>query len=270
MESFEDVNDLGEPETTESTIDNDNETSSDIQDDLDMSWLDEQERIQNIQTSYFREPMGSIHVKYIYINQNQYINNIIHEKHALEMFTPLNIINRTPYVPYGSPDSNVHRGMDASGSVLKNDILLRLIQSKKTVTPVSKYKLVDILLYHVDLEPEHIQSYSKSENFIEQSSGFFKVLPIIGNIQISPSIFIFHSTNTLYFIFQEVEIEKAKNKVVLKSILKTRKNQDIESDTEAGPGSGSLKHKSNNTNTKKVRIALRPVGNVRKTRKHYD
>lgn len=247
---MEEFNDIGEPNHIEHNTNVDifnrdhDVNSDDATDNLDMSWLDEQERIQNIQTNYVREPMGSIHVKFIYINQNQYIDNIIHEKHALEMF------------------------IDASGSVLANDILLRLIQSKKLVTPVSKYKLVDILLYHVDLEPEHIQSYSKTENLTEQSAGFFKVLPILGNIQISPSIFIFHSTNTLYFIFQEVEIEKTTHSVVLKSILKTRKNQGI------GEPVSSQKP---NHNTKKVRISLGLASSsknglgcgLRKTRKQY-
>jgi len=117
---------------------------------------------------------------------------------------------------------------------------LKLIQSKKLFTPDSKYKLIDILKYNVELEPENIQSYSKTENIVEKSAGFFKVLPIIDDIVISPSIFIFHGINAIYFIFQEVKTEKHRH--TIKSILKHSKMDEISASTSS--------HKS----TKKVRI----------------
>lgn len=193
--------------------------------DLDESWIRDQERLQNIQKNYCREPMSNIDLFSIYINQNLYIDRIICEKQVLESHT-----------------NNVD-------SILKKELLLKLIQSKKLFTPNSKYKLMDILTYHVDLEPEHIQSYSKTENIAEKSSGFFKVLPILDDLVITPSIFIFHGVNAIYFLFQEVKTEKLRN--TIKSILKPNINtNNNNTDNSNDNVQSSLK------STKKVRICI--------------
>ena len=41
--------------------------------DLDISWIEEQEKLQTVDKNYFRESMDSITVKIIYININLYI-----------------------------------------------------------------------------------------------------------------------------------------------------------------------------------------------------
>jgi hypothetical protein len=170
-------------------------------DDLDMSWINEEERIQNIESNYYREPMEFVNAYFIYINQNHYIDKILCEKYDLEI------------KPNGS------------GSLLNKGSLLQIIQTKKIKTLHSKYKLIDILKYNVDLEPEHIQAYSKNgELDVDiKNSKFFKTIAIFDEVEFSPSIFIFHSINGLYFFFQEVEVEKHKQlpRKSLKSILKT-------------------------------------------------
>jgi len=45
---------------------------------LDMSWIDEQERIIN--NDYYREPVSSVRLITLYINQNDYINEIKKER----------------------------------------------------------------------------------------------------------------------------------------------------------------------------------------------
>jgi hypothetical protein len=173
----------------------------DSNDDLDMSWINEEERIQNMESNYYREPMEIINAYFIYINQNQYIDKILCEKFDLEKTT------------------------DGSGSLLSKETLLQIIQTKKIKTLHSKYKLIDILQYHIDLEPEHIQAYSKNGELDvdTKDSRFFKSVGIFDALVFTPSIFIFHSINGIYFFFQEVEVEKVKTnyKKSLKSILKT-------------------------------------------------
>jgi len=194
----------------------------DSDNDLDVSWIKDQERLHDIQTNYCREPMQSIDLIYIYINQNLYIDKILYEKQVLE-----------PHI------NNVD-------SVLKKEILLKLIQSKKLFTPGSKYKLIDIMTYNVEMEPTNIQSYSKTENIVENSAGFFKVLPIIDDIIITPSIFIFHGVNAIYFVYQEVKVER--NRHTVKSILKTKIDIESSKTEEREPLKCSQK------TTKKVRI----------------
>jgi hypothetical protein len=176
-------------------------------DDLDMSWLNEQERIQNIQSNYYREPMEIINMYFIYINQNQYIEKILCEKYDLEIVS--------------------------NGSLLNKETLLKIIQNKKIKTLNTRYKLIDILQYHVELEPEHIQSYCKNGEHYPSSQKIFKNISVFDEVFFSPSIFIFHGINCLYFIFQEVETINTKNRKSMKSILKSysivdSKNQDRE------------------------------------------
>ena len=37
---------------------------------LDISWINEQSRIQNIHQNYFKEPMENINAYYLFINKN--------------------------------------------------------------------------------------------------------------------------------------------------------------------------------------------------------
>ena len=107
-----------------------------ISNDLDTTWITEHERLSSIHENYLREPMESIHVYYIYINRNHYIEKIIND--VLELTIERNKQN----------------------SYLSKENLLQIIQTKKLKTPFSKYKLIDVVSFVVDLEPENIQSYS--------------------------------------------------------------------------------------------------------------
>jgi hypothetical protein len=95
-------------------------------------------------------------------------------------------------------------------SIFPRDKFLLLIQTKKK-RGNKKYRLSELLLYNVELEPENLQNYSKTK----QSNTYLKILSIMDDIRIPPSIVIFHTINTLYFIFQEI-IELPNTKPILK------------------------------------------------------
>jgi hypothetical protein len=118
------------------------------------------------------------------------------------------------------------------------DSVLGIIQKNK-VSSSKKYKLLDVLVYHVDLEPQHIQSFSKVSDLNDHSRSFFKVLPIVDEISIPPSIFIFHSLNSVFFMYKEVENTPNKHSHTIKSILKPT----------------SVTNEVKHTHTKKVRIS---------------
>jgi len=186
--------------------------NEDSDDDLDQdfSWVLEQDRLHNPQNNFSREPIGRIQVKYIFINKNKYIDKVLCETAELSL-----------------------------GNVISNEQLIRMAESKKYKTPTSRYKLKDLLLFNVDLEPEHIQAYAKNDDFIAFSKPFMKVLSVVDKIIIPDSVFIFHDINSLYFIFEEVEVELigGNKKPIIKSILK-----------KDNSGGGST--------TKKVRITV--------------
>jgi hypothetical protein len=190
--------------------------------DLDDSWIQEQEKIQNIQHNYSREPMEMIAISFILINQNNYIDKIVFQHHELE------------------PDSL------GVGSQFPKESLLKIIQNTKAEYNF-KYKLDEILLYNIDIDPENIQSFSKMDDLNEYSKTFFKVIPIPDTIQVSPSIFIFHKINMIYLLFKEFCQD---NRRTLKSILKA---PDL---------SGSQK------STKKVRINESRVENRSILKRH--
>jgi hypothetical protein len=159
--------------------------------DLDISWIEEQEKIQNIDKNYFREPMDTIDIHIIYINANLYIESIIKERHILTKK------ERT--------------------TVLEKERILQIIQSKKKTTPFSKYKFMDALLYNVDLEPEQIQNYAFSQE--NDKTPFLQPVKIMEDITIPHSIFVFHGINSLYFFFKEeprTDLSNIKSKSILK------------------------------------------------------
>jgi hypothetical protein len=203
----------------------DNDDSSDDL-ELDTSWIENEERLEQVQQNYFREPMEFIEVLFVYINTNDYIEKIISEKH------PLFIME------------------DKKTSVLKKEYLLQLIQNKKIKTGHSIYKLMDILIYNVDIDPDFIQNYSKSENVAENSAGFFKVLKIVDDILFPPSIFIFHDLNSVYILFQEKDFDIAKVKP--KSILKVSSGSDNKSTKKVKIMEGNI-DSSSNTHKKMTR-----------------
>jgi hypothetical protein len=202
--------------------------------DIDMSWIKEYSRIHSLQQIMNREELDSIVIQTIYMNTNMEITKI--DKEQLKLNT--NNHNK-PYI--------------------SKEQLLRIVQTKKVIEK-TKYKLFDMLLFTVDLDPKDIQKYVNGEcSEIVQ----LKSIPIIDDIVIPPSIFIFHSLHTFFLFFTEIESISSKKEVVgvsqkvipIKSIL-------IKSD--------SAKPKQ----TKKVRISEdtsiipRPVH--KKTRKVWN
>jgi len=184
-------------DNNEPTIDNiDPEVNPDK--DLDTSWINENERLYKINENVIREPMDTIPLKFVYINRNMYIDKVIQKKQPLV---------KGEY-----------------GTILSKETLLQLIQTNKIKTPFSKYKLDEVLLYLVNLDPDNIQSFSKNENIDDNSKSFLNVISILNDVKVDDSIFIFHNINSIYFIFQE--IESINHRHTLKSILKTAVSTD--------------------------------------------
>ena len=100
-------------------------------------------------------------------------------------------------------------------------------QNKEHLGQQSKreYKLIDIASFFVTLEPEHIQSYSKSNTLIDHN--FFKIHPYIDDIHVPTSIFIFHKLNSIFLIYQE--FVSTSNNHTTKSILKKNNDKNTKS-----------------------------------------
>jgi len=158
--------------------------------DLDDSWIEQQERLVSINKNYYREPMTSISVHFVYINSYSSIEKIV--------------VDSCPLI------------VDSSGmfSILSKEHLLKLVQTRKQVL-AQKYKLMDILIYNIDIEPNKIQSFSLNHN--GSDNRFFHTLSVTNDIRVSASVFIFHGVNGIFFLFREPDTG---NKHTMKSILK--------------------------------------------------
>ena len=148
-----------------------------------MSWIEEEEKLLRIQNNYKREPVDSIKCFFLFMNKNKYIDQIT--------------------------DEMIH----VQDGVISKERVLKLIQEKRYHKQNVKYVFKDAWMFLVDLEPDQIQIYSQ----MDVSIRFLTTLPLLEDISVSPSIFIFHDINAIYFLFEEVESEI---RVTPKSALK--------------------------------------------------
>jgi len=164
-------------------------------DDLDISWIDKQKKLHDIDANYCREHMESIAIHFIYTNVEKNIEKISSET------------------------------IDIYNNIIAKERILQLIQHSKSMHQ-SRYRLIDMLVYNVDLEPSHIQEFVYGDF---DTNRFFKICSVLEDIVIQPSIFIFHSLNAIYFIFQEIEL--IENPIV-KPILKIGGEKDSKKTTK--------------------------------------
>ena len=190
--------------------------------DLNLDWIEEEKKMIHIEKNIQREPMSSVSIHFVYVNNSSSIEKVITEKH-----------------PLLNEKGNRY-------SVLKKEKLLKIINEKKQSLFLTKYVFMDILIYNIDLESNLIQNYIQGQG----SPSFLKTMPIPDDIIFQPSIFIFHPLNVIYIFFQEkdkdislnpkprlvglfskaAEIEKKPTIVLSSSKIKSRKNLICEND----------------------------------------
>jgi hypothetical protein len=146
--------------------------------DIDMSWIKEYSRIHSIQQIMNREELDSIVIQTIYMDANLKITKI--DKEPIKLTTSNRNTNNKMYI--------------------SKEQLLRIIQTKKVIEN-TKYTFFDMLLFTVDLDPKDIQKYVNGEC---KETAKLKSIPLIDDIVVLPSIFIFHSLHTFFLFFVEV------------------------------------------------------------------
>jgi hypothetical protein len=183
-------------------------SDSDIDTDLDLDWLDVQNRISNVDKRFSKENMTFIKIHYIYIDLSSNLEEIKTEKIELSL-----IDNEDDF------------------RTIPQDELIKMIYTKKLNPNKKKYRFLEMLLYNVEVEPDNIQSYSQDLS-LDTPQKYLKPLTILNGIKISPTLFVFHQINCIYFLYQEVSstpILKTKTKKVLFKLQKfpTSKTQKL-------------------------------------------
>jgi Fe2+ transport system protein B len=169
---------------------------------MDTSWIDEEDIEESILE---KEPMNEIQCYYIYVAMNQNISNVTKKVQNLEIYQKIEDYR-----------------------IISRDNLLQMIHSNKTYLS-KKHRLLEILLYNVDspsseslLEVGDELSFSKIMNVVSKDKleepSALRTVTTMDEILIPPSLCIFHETNCLYFIFQEVyqDRENQMTKPILK------------------------------------------------------
>lgn len=224
-----------------------------LENDLDISWIEEHEKDLNIDQLLFKEPANEIELCFIYINKNGIIEYFKKEKQYLRMDNDIN------------SESN-----DFEKRMISKERVLYLIQknkwSKMNDNGINKkYKLIDLLLFHIDLEPENIQIFSKMFD-IKNNHDKMKSLPFFSEIVVPDSLSIFHSIHCVYFIFKEVDKEETKR--VLKPILKKHdKTKKIFDNDEISKEIGKIHNVTKKVGFSEIENDIKE--NDRKTRKNH-
>jgi len=142
--------------------------------ELDTSWLNEFETIEKDYKSYYTEDLLFIRVNYIYVNKKQDITNIYEEKH---LFKKPNILIKE----------------DLIGLIKRNSIVNQ-----------TKYSLLSILKYNINLEPHNLKTFFRSKNN-NIGNQFLESVKNINDVVFDKSISMFHDLNSLIIILLEKE-----------------------------------------------------------------
>ena len=155
-----------------------------------MSWIAELERLEKLSQNPMREYADRIPFTILYINKENNIESILHKTLRLD-----------------------------ETNIIRKERLLKMTSSYSKTTNDSKYICREILFFNIPIEPEKINGFSQT-TFLgnDTASQYLQKFPVIDDIHIDPSLFIFHTVNNLYFVFFETLLHKNKLKSCIKSI----------------------------------------------------
>ena len=138
--------------------------------DLDLSWINEFEKIDDEYNIYYTEELSFIKIHSIYINNDNEIEKITEGK----------IFLKNP-------------------GFLQKEELLSIIKHNSYSNDI-KYSLLSILKYNINIEPSNLNNFlrSKDRNI---GSFFLQSVKNIDTIKFDKSISMFHDLNDLLIIF---------------------------------------------------------------------
>jgi hypothetical protein len=154
-----------------------------------MSWIAELERLEQLSQNPMREYSEKIPFTILYINKDNHIESVLHKSLCLD-----------------------------ETNIIRKERLLKLVSSYSKTNNDSKFICKEILFFNIPIEPEKINQFSQNTFLGDytSSSQYLQKFPVIDDIHIDPSLFIFHTVNKLYFMFFETQLPARKLKSCLK------------------------------------------------------
>jgi hypothetical protein len=171
----------------------------DSMDNIDLSDVDEYFRTIDGGVTYEAEIMDKISMKIVYTNtENEIFHTIDHELPLRVTFTE---------------------------SSLSEEDLINIIRKNRTFEN-KRYKCDGIIKYFVSTDPQTIFDNIDEDQFIFQDDDCFSHFEMPQNISFPPSLFIFHSINSILILFREmVLVNSPKHCDSPVSIIKKFKNK---------------------------------------------
>lgn len=201
-----------------------------IMDDLDLSWIAEEEQLLN-PDNYVVRPLERISISLIYLNTEN--TEIKREKIHLDVSLSL------------SPEHTY--------SILDKTKLSEIVEANRR-----DYSVYDIQLFHLPLTVDNIQAFSCSEINLKLSKTYLKQIslerkhtnPLMEpNWKLEPTVFLLHDLCELFVFYKQMPPPPAPIKSILKSAFSpqhsiTKKVRiQIHSPNEADPTTLSGNHR---------------------------
>ena len=138
--------------------------------DLDSTWLQEFENLDNEYKNYYTEEISFIRIHSIYVNKNNEIEKIKEEKVLLK-----------------------------NNGILQKEELLGIIKHNSFSNNI-KYSLLSLLKFNINIEPAHLNNFlrNKDKNI---GNSFLQSVKNIDSIKFEKSISVFHDINNILIIF---------------------------------------------------------------------
>ena len=132
-------------------------------------WIKEQERFLSADKNYQREPVEYINIYFCLVDLSDSIVKVDVEKYLFSS---------------SEPDTRI----------IGESILLQKVEKLR------QYKFQEMMLFHVGLESTDMHNYARSKT---NEYNFVETFPVIRDIYVPPSIFIFQPVNYLLVLMKE-------------------------------------------------------------------
>ena len=132
-------------------------------------WIKEQERFLSADKNYQREPVEYINIYFCFVDLSDSIVKVDVEKYLFSS---------------SDPDTRI----------IGESILLQKVEKQR------QYKFQEMMLFHVGLESTDMHNYARRKT---NEYNFVETFPVIRDVHVPPSVFIFHPVNYLLVLMKE-------------------------------------------------------------------
>jgi hypothetical protein len=138
-----------------------------MEEELDTSWIKEYKDKEKNYNEFYKEPVSSIKLFFIYVNKDNIIEFLKKENYIL------------------------------NNNSISRESLIKLIKEKQILGEY-KYKLISLLKYNINIDPENMEDMLDNDSYNED---FLNIEKTLNTIKFNDTIRILQDLNSIYFIF---------------------------------------------------------------------